>query len=235
MYLINSLYFLRKQIARNLNHPGFDFWGLFIVEIGHIINEKLLNSYPKRFVILDGYWQSYIYFNLNDALIRNDLKLNISDVSDLNQSLFNSICLNQSICVHIRNFNNQSNLDLDEASNLSINYYITAVLEMKKRLGTGLHFYIFSNHTFDAVELLDLMEGNYTLINNNNSDLLSIFDFWLMTYCKHFIISNSTFSWWSAWLAEFNQKLIIAPKLQKLYGRGQWGFDHLLPKDWVLL
>ena len=34
----------------------------------------------------------------------------------------------------------------------------------------------------------------------------------LMRNCKYFITANSTFSWWAAWLAEYENKLIIAPK-----------------------
>lgn len=34
---------------------------------------------------------------------------------------------------------------------------------------------------------------------------------WLLSLCDHFIISNSTFSWWGAWLSRSDDKVVISP------------------------
>jgi hypothetical protein len=34
---------------------------------------------------------------------------------------------------------------------------------------------------------------------------------WLMTLCRHFVIPNSSFAWWAAWLCENKAKLIARP------------------------
>ena len=33
----------------------------------------------------------------------------------------------------------------------------------------------------------------------------------LMTFCQHFIVSNSTFSWWGAWLGEKSGSIVVRP------------------------
>ena len=44
--------------------------------------------------------------------------------------------------------------------------------------------------------------------------------------CSDFIIANSTFSWWGAWLSSNKEKKVIAP--QKWYGPE---LQHLTLKD----
>ena len=49
-------------------------------------------------------------------------------------------------------------------------------------------------------------------------------DLYLMSLCSDFIIANSTFSWWGAWLA--NRGTVVAPK--KWFGPNN---QHLSTKD----
>jgi hypothetical protein len=53
----------------------------------------------------------------------------------------------------------------------------------------------------------------------------------LMSSAKYFVIPNSSFSWWAAWLATYPEKIVIAPK--------QWFTDDSIdsrdvtPAQWI--
>ena len=56
---------------------------------------------------------------------------------------------------------------------------------------------------------------------------------YMMSKCRHFILSNSTFCWWAWYLSEhFDEQIVISPS--------KWfdmdGFKHpLIDNSWVLL
>ncbi len=60
-----------------------------------------------------------------------------------------------------------------------------------------------------------------------------VIDLYLQTFCTHNIISNSTFSWWGAWLNPNPNKIVIAPK--KWFGLQMTNFNtqDLIPEEWI--
>lgn len=55
---------------------------------------------------------------------------------------------------------------------------------------------------------------------------------YLMSQCQHFVIANSTFSWWGAWLSEHPDKLVIAPDP---WNDSEAVLADFLPPDWIAL
>ena len=56
-----------------------------------------------------------------------------------------------------------------------------------------------------------------------------------MTLCSDFIIANSSYSWWGAWLSKAVDKVVCAP--EKWFGPENAHHDtsDLLPKEWVII
>ena len=55
----------------------------------------------------------------------------------------------------------------------------------------------------------------------------------LMSNCKHNIIANSTFGYWSAFLNQNENKTVIAPKYYE-YRNGK-PIEFLYPNNWISL
>ena len=74
--------------------------------------------------------------------------------------------------------------------------------------------------------------GDNFIFVENEKDYI---DLYLMSMCNHNIISNSSFSWWGAWLNQSKEKVVISP--EKWYGpnKGDRNLDDLLMSDWILI
>lgn len=53
-------------------------------------------------------------------------------------------------------------------------------------------------------------------------------DFYILTLCKHNLITNSSFGWWAAWLNQNPNKRVVCPA----YWTG-FANDRIFPKDWI--
>ena len=57
---------------------------------------------------------------------------------------------------------------------------------------------------------------------------------WIMSMCNHFVISNSSFSWWAAYLSRHPKKIVVAP--ETWFGpEGPSKWSDMYCKGWTVL
>eukprot|EP00347_Sterkiella_histriomuscorum_P002233 403368960 len=74
----------------------------------------------------------------------------------------------------------------------------------------SLKLFVFTDD-IEHFQTLQMNSPNVIIVSNNL--LNSLQEFELMRLCQHFIIANSTFSWWVAYLAQYKEKMIFAPSI----------------------
>ncbi|GHS90485.1 hypothetical protein FACS1894107_01260 [Planctomycetales bacterium] len=73
------------------------------------------------------------------------------------------------------------------------------------------HFFVFSDEIEYCKQLLKNNREEFTFVEINDNDH-GVFDMYLMTKCRHFVISNSTFGFWGAMLSrEAENKIVVMP------------------------
>lgn len=167
-------------------------------------------------LFLEGYFQSYLYFYENAELIKKEIEIKIK-LSPIINDLYEGIIGSNSVAIHVRRVVYDNLLEVD--------YYQTAIAFIKKRIDSA-SFFFFSDDMAWCKENFSFLESSIFIQHDSNDEMV---DLWLMTQCKHYIIANSSFSWWGAWLSKHSDKIVVAP------GQTQIGVkDSLYPKDWIL-
>jgi len=202
----------------------------YLEQEGIEFDERLLSYRVRGTVYLDGYWQSEGYFKDVEPTIRQDLQI-IPPPDDHNREMAQRIARCNAVAVHVRWFDPPHSAT--GTHNASVDYYRRALDLIRSRTDNP-HFFLFSDDPTSARSLLGLPQDRSTCVDHNRGDENACADLWLMSRCRHFIIANSTFSWWGAWLAGQRDKTVIAPML-RLSGMTAWGYGALTPKAWIEL
>lgn len=169
-------------------------------------NKALLQEHPGITFYFGG-WHSEKYFESIRKQLLQEFTFKIPSDKD-NIELAQMILNSNSVSLHVRRGDylegNNINLFGDVATK---DYFIKAISTILSTT-TNPHFFIFSNDMVWVKDNLNLPNATYVTCNEKKN---SWKDMYLMTLCKHNIISNSSFSWWGAWLNRNEGKIVISP------------------------
>lgn len=227
---ISNIHANRKQIQ--LIKDEWPFYKirrkLNLLKKTHYIERNLFSYssdiYKKRNMYFDGYWQNIQYVVDAEKEIRNDFEF-CEPKDKRNINVLKEIRSNNSCSVHIRrgDYINHPTFKgiCDE------NYYKKAIEYIETRV-SNVKFYVFSNDIDWCKKFL--IGDNFIFIDWNFGET-SYIDMFLMKECKHNIISNSTFCWWSSWLNTNEGKITISPSKWT----NNYQDNNLLLEEWIKL
>lgn len=204
----------------------------YLIQEGVDFDSRLLHFKPQGTTYLEGYWQSEGYFKDIADILRQDLQIT-PPTDHVNQAMAAQILSCLAVAVHVRFFDEP----LTNGVNNAPSDYYSRAIEAMEHFAPAAHYFVFSDKPEVARARIPLSDDRITLVAHNQGDENAYADLWLMTQCQNFIIANSTFSWWGAWLAANANKQVIAPGFEIIGGNKvtAWGFKGLLPKDWIEL
>jgi hypothetical protein len=206
-----------------------DWWqGRFYREPGFAYDPAFAILEPP--VMIAGYFQSPRYFaHIGDEIVRLFSPEKLASAAALEQA--QSLAGEHSVALHIRRGDYVHDRNATAVHGvLPENYYRDAIRLVREQVPEA-RFFIASDDLATATNLAALVHGAQVLRGQSAGD-----DLFLMSRCRHHVIANSSFSWWSAWLDRRPGGLRIAPHAwftaEALKTRP---IDDLIPADWVRL
>ena len=167
--------------------------------------ELPLNKNIKDYYLC-GYWQSTKYFSdIRDILIKEFTPK--KELLIKNKDLYNKIIDSESVCVTIRRGDYIDNPKYRKKFFIcDDNYFLKGVKKIREDIPHAKIF-VFSDDIEWVKNNIDFGKDVYFEIGDD-----TVYEkLRLMSNCKHFIISNSTFSWWSQYLCTNDEKIVYAP------------------------
>ncbi len=171
---------------------------------------------------LQGFFQNVKYFQEFENEIRQDLlpKKRIAIPNELREILKSKA----TVSVHIRRG------DYCKIGNcLPKIYYENAVTYVKGHIENPF-WIVFSDDICWTKNNMDF--GNNCYYMTRELGFQDFEELLIMSKCKNHIISNSTFSWWGAWLDKCDAKLVVGPKWW-FSGSGKYRGINIMPDEWI--
>jgi len=198
---------LRDGLGNNLRIELFDCFDLKPDNIGFVSGEVCQEKhfhFDDDFLNLNkdvnydfvGYFQTEKYFKHAEKEVRDNFIFKDEIKKDCDELLSS---VDSPVALHIRR--GDYTINSGNHHNLTLEYYSNALEYFPNR-----EVIIFTDDPNWASQQ-DLFSDDRFLVSENNSPY---HDLYMMSQCSDFIIANSTFSWWGAWLA--NRGKVISPK-----------------------
>lgn len=162
-------------------------------------------------VYVMGYWQNERYFQGIRDILKREFTSFRYPLSEASQKLLETIQGCGSICVNFRRTDYVASREARKFhGNTADSFYHKGIGIAAKKVKKP-RLFVFSDDigwcrkNFRHRIPTTFVDETYT--GKKYSDY-----FQLMIACRHFVIPNSTFAWWAAWLSPSRGKIVVAPE-----------------------
>ncbi len=172
------------------------------------INELFFEGkIPQRDnLYLEGFWQSEIFFKDVESHIRKDFTFT-KPLSAKGRNISKKIQAMIAVCIQVRRTDYVHRpKGARKIIGCSLQYYQHAIDYMNSRLKTP-HFFVTSDDLGWCKKNIKSPHGKFDYFEVSDFEQMR-----LMSLCQHFIIANSSFGWWGAWLSANPKKIVISPE-----------------------
>ncbi len=173
-----------------------DCLGLPVIEEKSYAFSPFPNKMPESFV-LEGYFQSFKYFDSQKISVFFKCPDNVVD--DLNNR-YGHLDPDRTVSINVRRGDYLKFPHRHPFCGLE--YYLKAI----KRFPKDSVFVVSSDDIAWCKK--NFTNGNFVFQENS----YPLLDLYVQSYCKHNILSNSSFSWWGAMFNTHGDKIVIVPK-----------------------
>ncbi|PCS01430.1 hypothetical protein RT41_GL000194 [Lactococcus fujiensis JCM 16395] len=164
----------------------------------------------KETIYLDSHFGNASYFTNYNVWLNEDF-VNPLCIRDNNISFYQTILNTESVCVTIRRGDFLSKDYKDSFFECGDRYFAEGIKMIKEKIEHPVFFFFSDDLDYASTFAQHTLRDNeiYFIEQSDNSVVEKVT---LMSSCKHFIISNSTFSWWVQYLGNSSNKIVVAPE-----------------------
>lgn len=183
---------------------------------------------------LVGRWQSELFFREHAAEVRKMFSFKGFVPGAASKQISEEMERTVSVGIHVRRGDYVSNpLYASGIGALVPKYYTDAIAAIAEKLGSeenAMTLFFISDDMDWCRKTFGHFPRSVFAEQVKGKDGYAA-DLWLLTRCRHVVISNSTFAWWGAYLGESEQGIVVAP--------GNWARKaafspaHIVPDRWI--
>lgn len=200
LFDFSHTYLVKRKKLEDFLYPFYHKQGLYIYTDGY----KKFDDCKKKNIYFFGYYESVDYFNDIVDILKYEFS---ADVNLNDDDLKNIIDTNNTTCVSVRAGDFLSDKFKNNYYVCKPNYYVKSVNYIKNKCDSI--FVIFSDDIEWVKKNISFPNDVKCVYEEKKYNLYE--KIYLMTHCDNYILSNSSFSFWTQFLSYNNDKTVVAP------------------------